>query len=162
MIFGTLSKPSDEISFLPRAIKEALDSLKRLDFSKLENKKYPVKDYNIDKIFMLVQEYKTKPIGEKNAEQHKRFVDIHYVVSGKEAIGTGVEDPENKIVSEYSAEKDCALFSFVNNETFLTLGQGQYAICFPSDIHRPGCIPTGEKESDVKKIVMKIAVEFIA
>jgi biofilm protein TabA len=160
MISGSLNKQNDEMQSLPKALQEALCFIKEQDFSQLENKKYPVRDYNINELFMIVQEYKTMPASEKNAEQHRRFIDIHYVVSGREAIGTGAESPENKVFSGYSDEKDGTLFSFVKNEKFLALGPGQYIICFPADIHRPGCIPEGEKESDVKKIVMKIAVEF--
>jgi biofilm protein TabA len=160
MIFGSLNKQDEGAQPLPKVVQEALSFIQEQDFSKLENKKYPVRDYNINELFMLVQEYKTMPASEKNAEQHKRFIDIHYILSGREAIGMGAEDHENKIVAEYSDEKDGTLFSFVKNEKFLALGPGQYAVCFPTDIHRPGCIPEGEKESNVKKIVMKIAVEF--
>ena len=160
MMPGSLNKQNDGTQPLPKALQEALDFIKEQDFSKLENKKYPVRDYNINELFMLVQDYKTLPAAEKNAEQHRRFIDIHYIASGREAIGMGAEDSENKIVSEYSDEKDGTIFSFVKNEKFTALGPGQYAVCFPADIHRPGCIPEGEKESDVKKIVMKIAVEF--
>jgi YhcH/YjgK/YiaL family protein len=163
MIFGTISKSSDEIRFLPQPLQEALAFLKASasELSKLEAKKYPVKEHDLGDFFMLVQEYQTNLRSMKKAEQHKNFIDIHYLVSGKEAIGFGTEDPKNIVFEKYSEEKDCVLYTHVNDETFINLLPGQFAICFPSDIHRPGCAPKGEKAMDAKKVVIKVAMKLL-
>jgi YhcH/YjgK/YiaL family protein len=154
MISGNLDKLDFKAQSFSKGLQEALLFLKGMDFSKLENKKYSVGKHDIEDVFMTVSEYNTKLIQEKNAEQHRKFIDIHAVVKGEEVIGIGAEDAQNKVVEEYSEEKDRALFTCVNNEEFFILKPGRYAICFPEDIHRPGCDSAGE--SFVKKIVVKI------
>jgi biofilm protein TabA len=161
MMVVSISALDDKVKALPKVLREAIYFLQKLDFSNLENKKYSVGKHNIDDIFMTVSEYSTKPWQEKKAEQHRKFIDIHAVVKGEEAMGIAVEDSQNEVIEEYSEEKDRALFSYVHNENFIVLKPGQYAICFPEDIHRPGCVPAGRKASDVKKIVIKISAGLI-
>jgi len=65
MIISKISQISQEIKFLPDKIQKAINYIKQTDFSKLENKTYPIEG---DKIFAVIQEYQTKPKQEKSAE----------------------------------------------------------------------------------------------
>ena len=67
MILGNINQIGDEIKILPRAIQSAMDFLVKTDFSKLENKTYPIQG---DKMFVTVAEYilpRPKPIKTRTA-----------------------------------------------------------------------------------------------
>ena len=157
MIFGSINDLGDEAKYLPTIIQEALAHLKKTDLISLEKKKHPVRG---DDLFLIIDEYTSIPASERVAEQHRKYIDIHYVIRGKELIGWGVSDKRNVFTEQYVPEKDRALFSVVANESFFLLEPGSYAIMFPSDIHRPGCCEPGQAK-DVKKAVIKIAVDAL-
>ena len=136
MILNNINQISQEIKFLPEKIQKAMNYLKETDFSKLENKTYPIEG---DKTFVVIQEYQTKPKQEKSAEQHQKYIDIQYMISGTEIIGVGYENPENEILDNYNEEKERIKYGKIKNEKDIVISQGDYIILFPQDIHKPGC-----------------------
>ena len=156
MIFGNIGDwNSEKIVFSP-AIKKAMDYIKKTDFSKLSDGKYPIDGENM---FAVVFEYKTTPKSENKAEVHKKYIDFQYIISGEEIIGIGKHNPENEIVEPFIEEKDYSLFKKLKNESELVMTPGTYAVFFPSDIHRPNC--NLNKETTVRKAVVKIAVDIL-
>ncbi len=102
-------------------------------------------------IFALVQEYTTVCASECRLENHKKYIDLQYIVSGVEQIGIAFEAD---IAEAYNEEKDIAFF---NGDNFLvTLREGDFAILFPQDLHMPKVGNGGA----VKKVVIKIPVEI--
>ena len=156
MILNSINQASQEIKFLPEKIQEAINYLKQTDFSKLENKTYPLKG---DEIFVVIQEYQTKPKQEKNAEQHQKYIDIQYMISGTEIIGVGYENLENEILENYNEEKERIKYGKIKNEKDIVISKGDYIILFPQDIHRPGC--SFQKQNNVRKAVIKIAIDSL-
>ena len=102
---------------------------------------------------------KQQPKKEKNAEAHKKYVDIHYIIKGEEIIGCGEEGPKNKPSDEYSADTDAATYTTLEDEDYIDMTQGMCAIFFPGDIHRPGC--DYKEQSYVVKAVVKVSVELL-
>ncbi|MDR0811665.1 MAG: YhcH/YjgK/YiaL family protein [Paludibacter sp.] len=99
-----------------------------------------------------ITEYNTKAMKNGSWEAHRRVVDIHYVISGKENIGF---KPlvDCALPNEYVAEKDKITFD-VQDGTFKIGNQGNFFIFFPETAHCPSMkIDTAEF---VKKIVIKI------
>lgn len=156
MLIGDTNKPDFKLILLPKVIQDALLYLKKTDFSSFENKRYPIKGR---KVFVILNEYKTKPKSKVKAECHRKYIDIHFIISGKERIGVGFENKGNKLLKRYSNREDVSLYSHLEKEADLILSQGMYAILFPADIHRPGCNPNGERI--VRKAVVKIALQSV-
>ena len=105
--------------------------------------------------YALIQEYSTSPSEERRWEAHRKFIDIQFVLEGNECIGYA---PVDQMMGsfEYDEEKDCILGEWVKEETKLYLHSGTFAVFFPRDAHRPGCLV---KESEqVRKIVVKLPV----
>ncbi|MFH1133130.1 MAG: YhcH/YjgK/YiaL family protein [Nanoarchaeota archaeon] len=152
MIFGNLSSPG---AMHPK-LKEALTHLTK-DLSGLEKGKHDLQDGLVS---LIIDEYVTKPKAEKKAEQHRNYIDIHAVLSGKENIGLGFPNPQNEAIESYNEAKDRALFRTIANENEITLVPGRFAICFPEDIHRPGCAVNGPCQ--VRKAVIKIPVSLLS
>jgi YhcH/YjgK/YiaL family protein len=53
-------------------------------------------------------------------------------------------------------QKDALFFKTMKDEIDLILTPGMYAVFFPTDVHRPGCIH--RTAALVRKVVVKIAV----
>lgn len=151
MVFDRL-KNSSQFFPLGERITKALQYLSQTDFTNLESGKYEIDGENI---FALVQTYNTKPFSAGKWEAHKKYIDVQYIVSGKEKMGF-TETTKVIIMEEYDEEKDCAIYKGEGN--FLIADEGHFAIFFPSDVHMPGMAINIPKE--VKKVVVKVKTEF--
>ena len=138
-----------------KSLTKFFDYIKTTDFSRMEDGKYPIEGGAI----LNLSSYETKNPEDKKAEAHKKYIDIQYVVSGQEMIGVSSENPGNELLQDYNEEKDCTFYKKIANEHFLAMRQGMFAVFFPGDIHRPGCIL--HEKSDVRKVVIKVPVNKI-
>ncbi len=129
--------------------KQAFDYIAQIDIYTL-----PVGRHEVDNnMYVLVQEYITKPKAEGKWEAHRRYIDLQYVVQGAE--GMGYANIHHLQQGEYIPEKDF-LPLFGEGEQ-ITLRSGCFVLLFPEDAHMPG-MALGESEP-ARKIVVKIAVE---
>lgn len=136
--------------FLP-TLQKALSYLKNTDFTKKELGRDEIDG---DNMYAMVQEYQTKPKADCKPEAHVKYVDIQYIVSGKEAIGYGPLSAKNPVKEDKLAEKDIIFYQSVEDETDVVLAQGMYGIFYPADVHRPKCA-VGDSTT-VRKVVLKI------
>jgi len=127
---------------------EAFAFLKENDLKALANGRFPIDGENV---FAFITENPTKNLDSTQWESHKNYVDLHYVISGEEMIG---DCPKSKltVTKSYDASKDIANYSGAGK--IYTARPGTFFIFFPSDGHRPGISPGGNKSD--KKIVIKI------
>ncbi|ENC7117781.1 YhcH/YjgK/YiaL family protein [Salmonella enterica] len=151
MIFGHISQP-DACRF-PAVIEKGLDFLRTTDFHNLAP---GVTDIDGSKMYAELIELTTCDCLQKQPEAHRRYLDIHYLLSGAERIGVVTDDGNNEIAESYSEVRDVVFFKQIRNEFFLEMIPGSYAILFPQDIHRPACNQTSN--TDIRKVVVKIAV----
>jgi biofilm protein TabA len=132
---------------------KAFKFLSSTDLLKLENKRY---DIDGDKLFASVSEYPTKDAAVTDFESHKKYIDIQYVISGKENMNLAPLSAVTSVVTPYDASKDIG-FMKVSAFTNHLATPGVFFIFFPGDAHRPG-IKDG-LSSTVKKVVIKLSVE---
>lgn len=103
----------------------------------------------------LCQKYATKDAAEKKLEVHRKFIDIQFLVSGKEKVFFGdIGDFSVKV--PYNAEKD-AEFLDGDLRDFTLLRAGEFAVFFPEDAHKPGC-KADDSAVEVEKVVVKVPV----
>lgn len=107
-----------------------------------------------DKAYYLMQEYDTKSVDAAKFETHKRYIDIQIVLEGAEQIRFETVD-ELDVMTEYNAEKDCALYFMNKTYDSVNLLKGQVAIIFPEEAHAP-CVSMGDTPTHVRKMVAKI------
>lgn len=104
----------------------------------------------------IVSEYESKAVNENGYEAHRAYIDIQYLLSGKETI-CSLPLEYLKETKPYSAEKDAAFYEecgVVGQR--MTVGNGYFAIYFPQDGHMPGLSLNGAEK--VKKVVVKVIV----
>ena len=132
---------------------KAFTFLKENDLTKLELKRY---DIDGDNLYAPVSEYLTKNEADARYEAHRKYIDIQYVISGKELIGVAPISDTKDILVPYDAVKDI-VFMTVNQIKNLPATPDRFFIFFPDDVHRPG-LKDGEN-SNVRKIVVKVKID---
>lgn len=153
MVFDRL-KNAQQYFPLGEKIEKALKYLAGTDFKNVEPGTYEIDGENI---FAIVQLYNTKPSSSTKWESHKKYIDIQYIVSGKEKLG--FTDSQKVItLQEYHAGNDISLHKGEGN--YLIADEGHFAIFFPADIHMPQVAINIPQE--VKKVVVKIRTDFVA
>ena len=154
MIFSSIYAKSDCFSY-PEAIKTAIDYLKQNDFINMEPGIYEIRG---KKIYAQVFDTVTEPAEKKRPEVHEKYVDVQFLVSGKERLGFA-PDTGTCQVAERIEERDLIFYEEVENESFICAVPGCYTMFFPSDIHRPG-VEWGCSQT-IRKVVVKIKVDLL-
>jgi biofilm protein TabA len=109
-----------------------------------------------DAVLALVQSYETAPGAEKQFESHRFHADIQYVVSGRERI-LHADAERLPVTVPFDAATDIAFHAEPAASSSLLLGAGDFAILWPGDAHKPGCMAGGRDA--VRKIVVKVRLE---
>ena len=107
------------------------------------------------RIIAITQGYLTKPVNEGRWEAHRQYIDIQYVVSGREAIGYA---PITTVYPDVAYDELNDVAFYPASGPLLPVEAGMFAVFFPQDIHMPQ-IRVGADAEQVRKIVMKVAVE---
>ncbi|WP_028765566.1 YhcH/YjgK/YiaL family protein [Shewanella fidelis] len=153
MIVDTLANRDIYSAINPR-IARALEHLATTDFSQLDVGKYELDGNNL---FVIVNDYQTKPKEQQPFEAHEQYIDVQYVVSGEEEFGylpLAGQTPSKA----YFADHDYANYDYESNKenaAFIPLKAGMFALFFPGDIHMPGA---GDNATQVRKVVIKVKV----
>ncbi len=130
-------------------IKPAMEFIEKAVAENLEVGRYELDGKNL---FALVQEYDSKI--EASWEYHRKYIDIQFIVSGKEIITwDNIKNLPDGV--EYNEEKDIAKFA-MSGGTDVVMETGYYCILYPQDLHQPGRV--FDNVEPIKKIVVKIAI----
>lgn len=152
---GSINKREFAVSYFKnkerweKAFKFLLDN----DLSKLELRRYDIDGNNL---YALLSEYLTKNEETTKFEAHKKYIDIQYVITGKETMNIAPLSNVKEIVTQYDDNKDIE-FMNVDKVTKYNATPSNFFIFFPSDAHRPG-IREGESTT-VRKIVIKLKID---
>jgi YhcH/YjgK/YiaL family protein len=131
----------------------AFKFLKTNDLLKLELKRY---DIDGDNLYATVSEYPSKNEETTRFEAHRKYIDIQYVISGKEIMNIAPLSTAKEVVTPYDATKDIE-FLTVDKINKLIATPSNFFIFFPEDAHRPG-LKDGVS-SNVRKIVIKVKTD---
>ena len=101
---------------------------------------------------ILVQEGTTRPQC-TTCEAHRQYLDIQYIVRGREVMGWAPLDTLTP-TGPFSGEKDVGFYT--GDYEFIPVGPGQCYVVFPEDAHLPG--RHLEEPSEYVKIVVKLKV----
>jgi len=129
-------------------IAAALELIRGTDFTTI-----PVGRHEVEgaALYYLVQSYTTKPRGPASWECHRKYLDVQYVVSGREQIGWAPLGAL-QVTRPYDAGTDAELLT--GDGDFLTAGPGTFVLLWPEDAHMPGLC--AGPPSPVLKVVVKV------
>ncbi len=139
-------------SWLPEELRQAIEHVKQHITAQT-----PVGKHDIDgnRLFMLVSEDTTQPIGERKAEFHRRYLDIQIVMRGQEGM-TFSTLPAGKPDTDWLEDKDIAFLPAGEQEKTVALSEGDFVVFYPGEVHKPLCA-VGEP-AGVRKVVVKLLV----
>ena len=106
-----------------------------------------------DNAYASVTEGPSKQLDKTAWESHKKYIDLQYVIKGKEQIDV-VNVNAATVTKPYDAVRDAA--NYTANGTAYIAEPGTFFLFFPQDAHRPNIIVPGYDV--VKKLVIKIKV----
>ena len=110
--------------------------LKRTDFMALPAGNYDLQGKDI---YVQVIDMTTKPFAETRPEVHREYIDVQFLVQGREKIGVASDTGKNAVAEDLLAQRDLLFYAGMENESTLTMTPGSFAVFFPSDVHRPAC-----------------------
>jgi YhcH/YjgK/YiaL family protein len=131
----------------------AFDFLKSNDLTSIEAKRHDIDGNNL---YVLVSEYNTKNEQDANYEAHRKYIDIQYVVKGKEIINITPLSLKDKTVQEYDETKDIEYFTVKEGGNF-NADPGRFFVFFPGDAHRPSI--KVDTAAPVRKVVVKLKID---
>lgn len=106
-----------------------------------------------DRVFALVQSYDTSPATGKQFETHRLHIDIQYIVAGRERM-LYLPAATLQVESPFDEAKDVTFYHDPPASSSLLLSRGEFAIFFPEDAHKGGCMAGGREA--VRKVVVKV------
>ena len=136
------------------------DALKRLSPSaysfikEIAQKEYMDGHYELSEgCYVNIETYTTQYRGDRKYESHRRYIDIQYMIFGKELITV---HPVTGLVvcDEYDSEKDITFYKNDVAGVDKLLEEGTFFIITPDVAHMP-CICIDEKTT-VRKAVVKV------
>ena len=130
-------------------IKKALLYLLNTDFTSMKAGRYYIDG---DSMYVNVDEYETRV--SDRIEAHRKYIDIQYMVKGKENMGVSAIDNLSPI-TEYDADKDIIFYK--GKVDLHTVNQYEFIIFYPEDAHLP--CQMIENSEYVKKAVVKILIK---
>ena len=129
----------------------AFGYLKNTNLEALEPGRYNILENHV---YVIVSDGAPKVVEDAKWESHRNYIDIQYVINGKEKMGIAPLAKAN-ITEEYNDAKDVTFHRVADHEAkYYVAEPGTFLIFFTKDAHRPGIKVDGS--DSVKKAVIKI------
>lgn len=85
-----------------------------------------------DGIFAMVQSYHTEAYENKRIENHRKYIDIQYIIAGQEIIGW-IPSKGLAVKTPYVEESDVAFYHDTYNCSLFVLKGGMFAVFYTDD-----------------------------
>lgn len=111
-------------------------------------------------LFVNIDSYETKTRDNAKLETHRKYVDIQYMISGRE---THEVFAKNGLIANkpYNPDKDVEFYQIpTETPVTVTLNPGDFVVYLPTDAHMPSLAADGKTEP-IKKAVVKIALDLL-
>lgn len=155
MLLGDLSR-ADYAKSLPPVFARLCAKLKDLDLANL-----PLGWQDLEpNIRMNVMEFETSEAVGKQAEMHRKFIDIQLLIAGEEMIEYGLAQPNLALYDDYREEEDYQLTPQIEDKNEVVLKPNMFAIFLPYEPHKPGNCVSGNPKS-LRKLVVKVPIELL-
>ncbi|MGE4282753.1 MAG: YhcH/YjgK/YiaL family protein [Clostridia bacterium] len=132
--------------------KKLFDYLKENDLSSFAPGVYEIDGKDI---YFTIKEYDSRDAEKANWETHQKYIDVQYLLSGKELMGYAqVDGLEVKV--PYDEEMDRIFYQNVKSDGYLKVSENMYVILFQHDAHLASL--TDGEVSRNKKAIIKVKI----
>lgn len=142
------------IDFLKKYSIGSYRMAKKIDFENIEDGKIML----TDNIYVNVETYNTKNRKSTKFESHKKYIDVQYVIRGRELISIA-HVKECIACTDYDADRDIIFYEDNYMGIYVTLYEGEHLVIYTQDAHMP-CLNI-EGYDTVKKAVFKIPIDLV-
>ena len=136
-----------------RGLEPGFEFLEKLSSRELPAGKHPIDG---DRFYAIVVRADSRSPDTAEFESHRKYIDIQYLVSGREMIGVASTETL-KVSSPYEESREAALYSKPSEYAKVEMEPGRFAVFFPEDGHMPNCHLGGQQK--LHKIVVKASVD---
>ncbi len=150
MIIDRLEKAS-LYQGIHKRLAAAFDYLQKTDLNKIEPGTHEIEGR---KVYVMVQQYETKPMEKGRWEAHRKFIDVQYVHQGAERFGYA--NLLELKPGSYDEAKDFLSLEGKEKGDFFLVRQGTFVVLFPQDGHMPGMAVSIPQP--VRKFVVKVSI----
>lgn len=155
MISGNKKDISSILPYVSSDLQKALQYILQTDFSRVDNGEYEIDGR---KIFARVNTYTTEEKALKKPESHNEYIDVQFLGRGSETIWYCPKNEEQIVIEDRAASDDLLFYADAREKDCVNLQAGDFAVFFPWELHRPGCI-CGKDAAEVQKIVVKVKAQ---
>lgn len=148
MIFDSVQNASLYENINPN-LKIALDYMKNNDLNAMEPGRYPLAGGDV--LVIIKKGFQTKAPEQCKWESHLEFLDIQYLLSGREMIGCCAAS-QMEAKGPYDPETDKILYHGSEKAFQTRLFPGDFIVLFPNDAHMT-LIADGEVTTNNKAVI---------
>jgi len=148
MIFGNINQEKT-YEFLPENVKACFKYVKEYDLLNYEKGTHKIDG---DNLYVNVAEYTTVKREERFWEAHKKYIDVHMIIEGKESIDVSFCDDMQ--IKSFDENRDFVELTGEEKATVNLINKGDFLICYPEDAHRTAIIC--QQSQTIKKAIFKI------
>lgn len=149
MIYSNI-KNKNEYKFLDEKIQKCFEYIEENNLKDMEKGTYEIDGKDI---FVNIVEYETTKAENRFWEAHKQYIDIHFMLEGKEYININfIDDMEKKPY----IEKDDFLELIGDKKISVLMKERDFLICYPNDAHMTAV--EVENPEKIKKVIFKVIV----
>lgn len=138
---------SQRIESLHPLFKTLFDYVKSHDLLQMECGRIELKG---DELYINNVNPECKKADEQVLEAHRKYIDVHIVLEGKETIAWKAIEDCHQVIREYDEKDDYMLYGDCP-DNYITLTPGQLLIVYPEDPHAPTI-----GEGRIRKMIAKI------
>lgn len=149
MFLSRIANLEQDKSILTEKLHTGLEYLSHSDWAKIPDGRHEIDDQN----YVMISTYTVEPPEDRRPEAHKNYIDIQFIIEGEELIGYADHSQAGEL-KEQIVDRDLYFYRSIDNETYLKVSEGSYAVFYPWDIHRPNCQSIAG--SKVRKAVVKV------
>ena len=141
-----------DVRDIKRRVDAAVNYLQSIDVSLKDiGKKIKVND----DFYYNIQYYDTKSPDLCDFESHRKYIDIQFMVSGKECLEFS-DISRLSVKQSYNENLDVMFWNLPENISKIVLSEGDYIVLYPEMAHRGAVIC--QKSEKVLKIVGKVRI----
>ena len=148
MIFGNINNLK-EYSFLEAKVKKCFEYAKEHDLLQYEKGSHEIEG---DNLFVNIVSYTTTTPEERFWEAHKKYIDVHMIIEGKESIDVSFCDDMQ--IKSFDENRDFVELIGEEKANVNLINKGDFLICYPEDAHRTAIMC--QQSQTIKKAIFKI------
>lgn len=142
-------KNSSRIERLHPLFKQLFDYVKRHNLQEMELGRITLDG---DNLFINNVDLDGAKKADQALELHRKYIDVHIPLSGKETIGWKPLEKLEKEIVAYDGGSDYALYSDMPT-AYVDIYPGEFVIVYPEDSHAPAIA-----EGKIRKLIAKVRI----